>query len=340
LPTHDIIVIGASAGGVEVLGSLVSGLPADFPAAVFVVVHFPAQSPSVLPRILTRAGPLPAAHARHNEVIEPGRIYVATPDCHLLVHPGVVHVVRGPRENHCRPAIDPLFRSAALAYGPRVVGVILSGVLGDGTAGLLSVKQRGGVTIVQDPADALFPEMPRNAMEYVKVNYVLPRTDIAPTLVRLAHETVVDGPAAAASEGQRQEVALAEVAMATIETEKRSGTPSVFGCPECGGTLWELEDGELLRFRCRTGHAFSSDSLFTVQSEALEGALWAALRGLEENAALAHRMAARARERNFARSAENFAERARAAEQQAAIIRKVLVESKPQGAPAPEEPAK
>jgi two-component system, chemotaxis family, protein-glutamate methylesterase/glutaminase len=337
VPTHDIIVIGASAGGVEALIALVGGLPADFPAAIFVVVHFPAQSASALPRILTRAGPLPATHAQHEEAIRPGRIYVATPDCHLLVRPGVVHVVRGPRENHCRPAIDPLFRSAALAYGPRVIGVILSGTLGDGTAGLLTVKRQGGVAIIQDPASALFPEMPRNALEYVDVDYVLPLTEIAPVLVRLASEPVRETLSVGKSADQQNEVALAEADMATIENGKPSGTPSVFGCPECGGTLWELQEDELLRFRCRTGHAFSSDSLLSVQAEALEGALWAALRGLEENAALARRMAARARGRNLIRAAETFEERARAAEQQAAIIRQVIVDSKLRGTQASEE---
>ena len=143
MSTRDIIVIGASAGGVEALVDLVRGLPANLPAAVFVVMHFPAQSPSAMPQILTRAGPLPAAHARHGEVIRPGRIYVAVPDHHLIVHREVVHLVRGPQENRCRPAIDPLFRSAAVAYGPRVIGVILSGSLYDGTVGLLAIKRHG-----------------------------------------------------------------------------------------------------------------------------------------------------------------------------------------------------
>jgi len=269
LPTHDIIVVGASAGGVEALITLVQKLPANFPAALFVVVHFPAQSPSVLPRILNRAGPLPAAHARHEEVIQPGRIYVAVPDHHLLLHSGVVHVVRGPKENHCRPAIDPLFRSAAVAYGPRVIGVILSGSLGDGTAGLLTVKQRGGVAIVQDPVDALFPEMPRTALEYINADYVLPTAEIAPMLVRLAHEPVAEILSQIVSNNDKLEIALAEANMATIENEGRPSAPSVYACPDCGGTLWELQDGDLLRFRCRTGHAFSAESLLSVQAEAL-----------------------------------------------------------------------
>jgi two-component system chemotaxis response regulator CheB len=339
MSTRDIIVIGASAGGVEALVDLVCGLPADLPAAVFVVVHFPAQSASAMPQILTRAGPLPAAHARHGEVIRPGRIYVAVPDHHLIVHRGVVHVVRGPHENLCRPAIDPLFRSAAATYGPRVIGVILSGSLYDGTAGILAVKQHGGVAIVQDPDEALFPDMPRNAREYVKVDHVLPLAQIAPTLVRLTHEQVKGMSVAVKSESEEEELAVVEADMAAIENVNKPGTPSVFGCPDCGGTLWELQEKDLLRFRCRIGHAFSADSLLSVQAEALEGALWAALRGLEENAALARRMADSARARNLKFTAVRLEERVRTVEQQARIIRDVLVHDKSPVAAAPGEDA-
>ena len=337
MSTRDIIVIGASAGGVEALVDLVCGLPADLPAAVFVVVHFPAQSASAMPQILTRAGPLPAAHARHGEVIRPGRIYVAVPDHHLIVHREVVHLVRGPQENRCRPAIDPLFRSAAVAYGPRVIGVILSGSLYDGTVGLLAIKRHGGVTIVQDPAEALFPDMPRNALEYVEVDHVLPLAQIAPTLVRLTREQIGEMPGVVASNNEQKEIAVAEADMPTIENENKPGTPSVFACPECGGTLWEIQEEDLLRFRCRIGHAFSADSLLSVQAEALEGALWAALHGLEENAALAPRMADSARARNLNHAATRFEERVRTVEQQARIIRDVLVHDKPPVELAPEE---
>jgi len=337
MSTHDIIVIGASAGGVETLIELVRELPADFSASVFVVLHFPAHISSAMPQILTRVGPLPAAHARHGEVIRPGRIYVAVPDHHLLVHREAVHVVRGPQENRCRPAIDPLFRSAAVAYGSRVVGVILSGSLYDGAAGLFAVKQHGGVAIVQDPHEALFPDMPRNALEYVEVDHVLPLAQIAPLLVRLSQEQAKGIPVAVKSEPEEKELAVVEADMAAIETKEKPGTPSVFGCPECGGTLWDLQDGELLRFRCRIGHAFSADSLLSVQAEALEAALWAALRGLEENASLAQRMADSARARNLTLAATRFEERVRIVEQQARIIRDVLVHGKSPEAAAPKE---
>jgi len=337
LSNHDIIVIGASAGGVEALIEFVRGLPANLPAAVFVVIHFRAQSPSALPQILTRAGQLRATHAKHGEAIERGHIYVAVPDHHLALHHGVIHVIRGPKENHCRPAIDPLFRSAAVAYGPRVIGIILSGTLGDGTAGLLAVKQRGGVAVIQQPDDALFPDMPRNALEYVAADHILSVAEMAPLVVRLVRQPAASIPVVTGSNSEKKEIALAEADMATIENKEKPGTPSVFGCPECGGTLWELQESNLLRFRCRTGHAFSAESLLAVQTEALEGALWAALRGLEENAALAQRMADRSRSRNLDLAAKKFEERVRAVEQQASIIRNVLVYGKPSVTSEPEE---
>lgn len=322
------LVIGASAGGVETLTALVRDLPADLPAAVLIVIHFPSQGTSALPRILTRAGRLPAAHATDGEKILRGHIYVAPPDYHLLVHYGFIRLVRGPKENHCRPAVDPLFRTAARAYGPRVVGVVLSGSLSDGAAGLSAVKERGGVVVVQDPADASFPDMPRAAIEYIKIDHVLPLSDIVPLLIRLAHEPVAEEGVTPVSSKMAKESDLAEFDLATIEDQEKPGTPSVFSCPECGGTLWELQDAELLRFRCRTGHAFSADSLLTTQAEALEGALWTALRALEENAALARRMAARAHERNLDFAAASFEERVRTIEQQAALVRQVLLNDK------------
>jgi two-component system chemotaxis response regulator CheB len=327
VPGHDIIVVGASAGGVEALAHLVRGLPVDLPAALFVVVHFPPQSISLLPRILNRAGFLPADHAKDGERIQLGRIYVAPPDHHLLIKRGYVRVVRGPKENHCRPAIDPLFRSAAYTYGPRVIAVLLSGNLGDGTAGLLAVKKRGGLAVVQDPKDAVFPDMPRNALQYVTADYVLPLADIAPLLGRLAGEPAPVGKEEIGPEVGHipDDTAFVEIDMNAIEAENRSGTPSVFGCPDCGGTLWELEEGELLRFRCRVGHAFSAESLLAVQSEALEDALWSAFRALEENASLARRMAVRMRERNLGLAAASFEEKAQDAEQRAAVIRQILL---------------
>jgi two-component system, chemotaxis family, protein-glutamate methylesterase/glutaminase len=185
LSGHDIIVIGASAGGVEALRTLVHALPAHFPASVFVVLHIPAHKPSALPTLLSHAGPLRTLHPIDNALIEQERIYVAPPDCHLLVEVGQVRLSKGLKEKGTRPAIDPLFCSAAHVYGPRVVGVILTGTRDDGTAGLLAVKRSGGVAIVQDPDEARFPAMPRSALASVTVDYTVPLSGIAPLLVRL-----------------------------------------------------------------------------------------------------------------------------------------------------------
>ncbi|MBD1921364.1 chemotaxis protein CheB [Microcoleus sp. FACHB-831] len=325
MPRHDIIVIGASAGGVEALINLVKNLPAELPAAIFIVVHIPSHSKSVLPIILTRAGSLRACHPQEGAKIENGQIYVAPPDYHLLVKQGCVTLARSARENSHRPAVDPLFRSAARVYGRRVVGVVLSGALDDGTAGLVAVKQRGGVAIVQDPAEAMFTGMPTSAIENVDVDSILPITAIASRLISLTEEPV-DGEEADPPSGDMQmEVDMAKFDIAAANKDKRPGKPSGFGCPDCGGALWELREGELIRFRCRTGHAYSADTLLAEQSEALETALWNAFRALEERATLSHRLLKRARDRQQILSAARYEDQAKDAELNAAIIRDLLM---------------
>lgn len=326
MPGHNIIVIGASAGGLEAIIQLVSGLPPDLPAAIFVVVHFPSHGTSILPQILNRSGALLAAHPEDGDRIQNGHIYVALPDHHLLVKRGYVRLVRGPRENSHRPAIDPLFRTAARAYGPQVVGVVLSGVLDDGTAGLLAVKPQGGVAVVQDPKSALYAGMPESAIANVRVDYILSLADLAPTLVDLAAKPVIEG-VKAVSEEMESETDMAELDLAALQRHERPGTPSGFGCPECGGALWELREGDLIRFRCRIGHALSAESLLAEQSDGMESALWSALRALEESAALADRLADRAYKRNHPLTAERFAARAQDAAESAALIRQALLKS-------------
>ena len=326
MPGHDIIVIGASSGGIEALTEVVAGLPRDLPAAVFVVVHIPPRSSSALPEILNRAGALTAAHAKDNEKIKQGRIYVAPPDFHMLLRNGTIRLVHGPRENHTRPAIDPTFRTAALVHGPRVVGVVLSGVLDDGAAGLYAVKQRGGVAVVQDPRDALFPDMPQNAIAAVEVDHIAPKSEIAALLDRLAREPV-DKAGAPVSEEMAKETEVE--AMIMDGNDDRPGKPSVYGCPECGGVLWELSDGEMLRFRCRVGHGYTSEGLLSEQSEALDLALWSAFRALQENASLARRLAERAKKNAGNKSLLNrFEQRASGAEEQAETIKKLLMSGK------------
>jgi two-component system chemotaxis response regulator CheB len=327
MPGHDIIVIGTSAGGVEALRQLARELPADLRAAVFVVIHLPAQAPSLLPDILSRDGALPAAHAVNGEPIRRGRIYVAPPDNHLLVERDHMRVVHGPRENRYRPAVDPLFRSAAVAYGPRVVGVVLTGALDDGTVGMKAVKECGGVAIVQDPAEAIYPSMPRSVLRAMKVDYCVRLAEIAPLLARLSGEAAEEG-AHTVPDDLKTENEIAEQQMEPsemLESVQKLGALSAFTCPECQGSLWEIRDGELLRFRCHTGHAFSSDSLLAEQNETLEGALWSAVRALEEKMALARRMAARARDRNFQRAARSFDLTALDAERQADAVRRLLL---------------
>jgi len=324
---RNIIVIGCSGGGVEALQRLVAPLPRNFPAAIFVVLHLSPESTSVLPLILSRAGHLPALHPRNGEPIRAGRIYVAPPDNHLLLEDGRVRVAHGPRENRHRPAIDPLFRSAARWYGPRVIGVVLTGSLDDGAAGLLSIKKRRGVAVVQDPSDALFPDMPRSALEHVDVDYVAPLDRIPELLQQLVGVQVPENGAGKSSR-LKKETDSAELNMDAIEDENRPGSPSPFACPECGGVLWEQDGEEILRFRCRVGHAYTAGSLSLEQSEAVEGALWAAMRALEEGASLARRMAQKAAKGKSESLENRYRQRAETKMQQAEVLRRIISEAK------------
>jgi len=324
MPGHDIIVIGTSAGGVEALATAVRPLPRDLPAAVFIVLHIPAEGPSLLAHILNHAGSLHTVQAEEGMVIKNGYIYVAQPDHHLMIERDKIRVVRGPKENRHRPAIDPLFRTAALAYGPRVVGVILTGALDDGTAGLLAVKRRGGVAVVQDPHEALYPSMPASALAHVEVDYTLPLTHIGPLLIKLAYEQVEEEITNPVSKDMEIETNLVEMDMNTFNDE-RAGKPSAFSCPECGGVLWELEDGDLLRFRCRVGHAFSLETLQAEQTQAVEEALWSALKTLEESMSLSQRMAQQAHVHGRDWLAHRFVEKKQMAEHHAHQIRKLLM---------------
>ncbi len=352
--THDIIVAGASTGGVEALSLLVRGLPADLDAAVFVVLHLSPQSPSHLPEILSRRGPLPASHPRDGEAIQRGHIYVAPPDRHLLIEAGRVRVVYGPKENRFRPAVDALFRSAALAYGARVAGVVLTGALDDGAAGLWAIKQWGGIAVVQDPREAMFAGMPESALEYVAVDYCVSVEEMGPLLGRLAREPAPGAnPVARAARTHEAAVYLSsmtggkmtggKMTGAERSMEKRSmeteseiaairnatqstqgGTLSGYVCPECNGPLWELRDGMLVRFRCRVGHAFSRDSMLASQADALDETLWTAYETLCESALLAERFAAESRDHGRPHVAERLEERARAQRRRAERLRGVI----------------
>ena len=318
MPARDIIVIGASAGGVHALSELVSGLPGDLPAAVFTVLHL-GGGRSALPEILNRAGKLPAMHPTDGEAILPGRIYAAPPDRHLLIADGTVQVARGPRENGHRPAIDVLFRSAARWHGRRVIGVVLTGNLDDGTAGLLAIKKLGGVAVVQDPEDADYPSMPASALASVPVDHVLPLAELPEMLVRLVHEPVEED--AVKADPQQDDVTEDLLGK---PGEEMNGAPSGFTCPDCGGALWEAIEGDLVRYRCRTGHAFSPESLVASQTHALEAALWAAVRSLEESRSLSARMAERMHEKGLSTVERRYRRRAQEAERHSAALRRML----------------
>ena len=290
MPKRDVIVVGASAGGIEALSALLGALPADLDAAVLVVLHMPAGGGSALRRILERTTPLPVELAAEGAPLRSGRAYLAVGGHHLLVGSGVLHVSRGPRENGHPPGIDPLFRSAAAHFGPRVIGVVLSGSLSDGTAGLVAIRRNGGIAVVQDPADALYDGMPTSAIEQAGADHVVPVGRMGDLVVRLASEWVgadvprPDAPAPDEAGG----------ADGGDDADEHAGRPSPWPCPDCHGVLWEVEDGPVLRFRCRVGHAWSADSLLAEQADGVEGALWMALRALEDRAALTRRLGDRA----------------------------------------------
>jgi len=286
---RDVIAVGASAGGVESLRALVAGLPPDFPGSVLIVLHLPRDATSALPTILSRSGPLPAATAIDGERLRPGRVYVAPSDHHLLLLERNLRLSHGPAENGHRPAIDPLFRSVARAAGPRGVGVVLSGSRDDGAAGLVTIAARGGTAVVQDPADALYPSMPLAALALTPTEHVAPAAKLGPLLAEMAAAVLPDDLSLPADELLDTEIAISDLAPVVAGG---SAPPAGFGCPACGGGLFQINDSPVPRYRCRVGHAWSPESLLDEQALALEGALWMALRALEEKSELSRRMAA------------------------------------------------
>jgi two-component system chemotaxis response regulator CheB len=253
---------------------------------------------------------------------------VAPPGYHLLVKSGYVNLARGPKENNHRPAIDPTFRTAARAYDGRVIGIVLTGVLDDGTAGLAAVKIRGGLAVVQDPSDAMYSGMPRSAIENVNdIDYVLPLSQIPSLLVNLVNTPVETKNNKKIPEVMEYESDIAELSATRLHSKKQPGEPSGYVCPDCGGSLWELQEENTFRFRCRTGHAYSPETLLAKQSESLEDALWIAIRALEEKASLADRMAKRMRSRNQNLSAQRLEQEVVDAERRAEIIRNVVIQN-------------
>jgi two-component system chemotaxis response regulator CheB len=323
-PGHDIVVMGASAGGLEVVAQIVEHLPATFPAALFVVIHTGPNTPGVLPQILMRRGQLPARHASDGAKIYHGQIYCAPPDKHLLLQDGHIQVLHGPKENGFRPAIDPLFRSAAAAYATRVIGVVLSGALDDGVHGLMRIKQRGGIAIVQHPEDAIVDALPLNAIKHVEVDHIAAAKEIAGLIERLATQSASEE-APPMAEDEIIESTVADGVHHILAAAKPGQAPSACTCPDCGGSLWEIRNGKLVRYRCHVGHVYTGDSLVTEKDAALENVLWSALRALEESVGLRYRMAKRAREGRISSIAENFERRAKEDESRAALLRSFLL---------------
>ena len=321
---HDIVVIGGSAGALEPLTKIVSMLPPTFAASLLVVVHRAADSPQLLAQILRREAGLDAVEAVDGTPIEHGVIYIAPSDRHLLIEEGAVRVIRGPKENRHRPAIDPLFRSAAWSYGPRVIGVLLSGGLSDGTAGLWAIRTCGGTTIVQDPDDARFASMPRSAIASLDPDYCVNADDIANILARVVSEPAKDRRDFPVPEQVKLESQMVQMDNDDIAHIERIGKLSPFTCPSCHGSLWEIDDKHVLRYRCHTGHGFTAESLAEDEDDTVEGALFSALRALEESALLARRLAQRAQGVANVHSARSWDQKARDAERNADILRGLL----------------
>ncbi|MCU1327775.1 MAG: CheB methylesterase [Bryobacterales bacterium] len=322
---HNIIVIGASAGGLEPLDALIGQLPTDLPAAIFVVQHLaPENTGFALTHRLGKYRRFGAALASDGEKIVAGRIYIAPADHHLLVKKTHVLVTKGARENRYRPAIDPLFRSAAVEHGPAVVGVILSGMLDDGTAGLAAVKACGGISIVQDPNDATYPEMPQNAMNNMAVDHCVRVADMGPLLDMYARRRPGKKPQVAAA--IRVEAGIAERVLSNVAEVSGLGEQVPYNCPNCGGVLWEMKAAGLVRYRCHTGHSFTAKALLTIQTEKVEETLWIALRMFEERKNLLNSLAAKDKHVLAQRS---YREQARSTEVHIDRIRAMLLAEEP-----------
>jgi two-component system chemotaxis response regulator CheB len=319
---RDIIVIGSSAGGLPALIDVVTALPAGFPAAILVVQHVPPYSTSNLHHILNRAGPLQAVVAQDGQPIEAGTIYVATPDHHLLVESDKLVVRRGPKENRFRPSVDALFRSAAYTYGSRVIGLVLSGVLDDGTSGLWSIKRLGGLTLIQEPQDALFPQMPLNAQEQVPIDHSVPAAQMAALLTYLTSQPASPTPKLTKKE---QKLLETEIIIATRDNAFEMGVIELgeltaFTCPECHGALTQLKEGKLIRYRCHTGHAYTISALLSEVTTNVESTLWQAMKSLEETNLLLTQLGQHFDQQQRGDIAQIFFQKAGLFKQQAQIV--------------------
>jgi two-component system chemotaxis response regulator CheB len=320
-PSHGVVVIGASMGGVEAVSEVVKQLPASFAAPVFVVLHLAPDSSSYLSRILGRISKLPVREAENHDIIRPGCIYTARPDHHLTVTADRIRLTRGPKENRHRPAIDPLFRSAARFYGENAIGVILTGALDDGTYGLRVIKECGGIAVVQNPEEAQAPGMPLSAIRSVEVDHIVPLAAISPLLLELLRDW---RPARLRQPCEIPEAILDEESLSSDEMIRRFGPPSGFVCPDCSGPLWELSKKKPKHFRCLTGHAYSAASFLAGNCASLEGAAWTVIRALEERSGLFVSLAADTKDKGAGGLQPKFLRLARKADRQARTLRRWL----------------
>lgn len=323
---RDIVVIGTSAGGVNALLQLVKDLPSTLKASIFIVIHTAARNPTLLQELLQPHTTLPVITPEHGQMIHQGHIYIAPPRFHMTIKKERIYLSRGPRINHCQPAIDPLFRSSALHYGMRVIGIILTGMLDDGTVGLSFIKNRGGISIVQNPQDAQYPEMPSSALSNVPVDYCVALSEIASLITKLTKTSVKTKPKPI-PDWMHTESKLSTTDITSAEELNRLGKISPFACPECHGNLWEINKDKVLRYRCRIGHAFGPLSLAAVHDETMENILWSAVRILEENSELYQRIAERTHI-NHVRTASLYQHKAKVAEQKAKNLKEMLLKDK------------
>jgi two-component system, chemotaxis family, protein-glutamate methylesterase/glutaminase len=319
MANRDIVAIGTSAGGVEALLYLAQRFSPNFPATVLVTIHLSRQFRSELDGLLSKAGPLPATFAHDGAPLRKGHIYIAPPDRHLLIDENHLQLGAGPRENNARPAIDPMLRSGAVCCGGRCIGVVLTGTLSDGASGLWAVEQSGGVTVVEDPRGAAFPEMPENALKQVRPDHMVALDRMPALLDSLVHQPA--GEPQPVPMNVRYEVAIARNGGSTMSDMDRIGRRSVLSCPDCQGVMWEIREGDLTRFRCHTGHTYAAELMSLALDDNLRRALASAYRALEERVALAHKLYRQANERGHRHVATSWLEKANEFEKELKIIR-------------------
>jgi two-component system chemotaxis response regulator CheB len=325
---HDIVVIGTSAGGLKALSAVLRELPSGLGAAIFVVQHLAADKRSYLPDLLGDITDLPVSSPADHEKFQTGHVYVAAPDYHLLLNDDCVRVMRGPQENRFRPSIDALFRSAARAHGSRVIGMVLTGYLDDGTVGLQTIKKRGGITVVQDPAEAEYPSMPKTALRYVEIDHIVPIAGAGQLLVRLVSEPPASQETFPITPAIEIESNIAEQIMNTkefLENVEQIGERTTYTCPDCNGAIWQIGDEEPLKLRCHVGHSFTGEVFSEEQSRNVESALWSAIRIMEEKVTFTRQLAERKRKQQMPDEADALDKEANAVDGEVTKVRDLIV---------------